>query len=88
LHKNEIARAGPIIPHGFVFGNVCEETVCWDDNCSTEVLRMLKCIFVIFVVSSPTYFSREIDREVHGFFYLWYGNVDRDGAWKHWNHGM
>jgi hypothetical protein len=25
-------------------------------------------------------------REVHAFYYLWYGDVKNDGDWKHWNH--
>jgi len=25
-------------------------------------------------------------RQVHAFFYLWYGNPEVDGTWQHWNH--
>ncbi|KAJ1476514.1 hypothetical protein T484DRAFT_1907859 [Baffinella frigidus] len=25
-------------------------------------------------------------RRVHAFFYLWYGNPETDGEWRHWNH--
>jgi hypothetical protein len=25
---------------------------------------------------------------VHAFFYLWYGNPETDGAYKHWNHEL
>lgn len=25
-------------------------------------------------------------RELHAFFYLWYGNPETDGKYIHWNH--
>ena len=27
-----------------------------------------------------------LDHPVHAFYYLWYGNLQHDGTYKHWNH--
>ena len=37
--------------------------------------------------SCKVHFNEEENTSrVHAFYYLWYGNPEHDGGWKHWNH--
>lgn len=55
------------------------------------VLRYASVVCVIWCLLSYAHASRRVKsdilpRSVHAFMYLWYGEPDTDGAYKHWNH--
>lgn len=44
----------------------------------------MKLTLLLLLAISRCYSQRT--REVHAFYYLWYGTPEHDGEWKHWNH--
>jgi glycoprotein endo-alpha-1,2-mannosidase len=42
-------------------------------------------IFLLFLIIL-CHVAQGREKEVHAFYYLWYGNPEVDGAYKHWNH--
>lgn len=41
-------------------------------------------ILFTYSTSIPSQKDVAFDKDVHFFFYLWYGNPQDDGVWKHW----
>lgn len=47
---------------------------------------MLLKIAIVILLLYVLPFVKGINNEVHGFFYLWYGNPENNGQYQHWNH--
>lgn len=51
---------------------------------------MLALIAISFItttlISECFAVSKDVEPSVHAFYYLWYGNPEIDGTYKHWNH--
>jgi glycoprotein endo-alpha-1,2-mannosidase len=48
---------------------------------------MFQKIIILFVILTiKITFSATSDKQVHAFYYLWYGTPEIDGSYKHWDH--
>lgn len=45
----------------------------------------MKCVYVTLLLMVSLCCAQQ-KREVHAFYYLWYGTPEYDGEWRHWNH--
>ena len=54
-------------------------------------MNLISLVFVFLLPSTIAISSSKLESfpsSVHAFFYLWYGNVEIDGKYKHWDHAI